>query len=52
MKKSLASALLLSLALLAALLALAGDDAKDVKLTGYITDQWCGAKNATGAYPQ
>jgi hypothetical protein len=25
---------------------LAGDASKEVKLTGYITDEWCGAKNA------
>lgn len=34
------------LALAALVPALAGDEPKVVQLTGYITDEWCGAKNA------
>ena len=46
MKKNSALALALSCALFLSLPALAGEAGKDVKLTGYITDQWCGARNA------
>src|SRR5262245_41679973 len=45
MRRSGAFALALCCAAALALPARAGD-AKDVKLTGYITDQWCGASNA------
>ena len=39
---------LIAVALVAALTApaIAGDEAKQVELTGYITDEWCGAANA------
>lgn len=45
-KKNVALALMISLALLVSFPALAGEDGKQVKLTGWITDEWCGAKNA------
>ena len=45
MKKILATAVVTLLALAAAMPAVAGD-AEEVKLTGYITDEYCGAKNA------
>ena len=44
MKKLLSLSFVLALAL-AAVPAFAGD-AEEVQLTGWITDQWCGAKNA------
>jgi len=44
-KRILATAFVTLLALAAAMPAVAGD-AKEVKLTGYITDEYCGAKNA------
>jgi len=46
MKKILSVAIVAALALAIAVPALAGNSAKEVKLTGYITDEWCGAKNA------
>ena len=45
MKKILSVAIVTALALAIALPAVAGET-KEVKLTGYITDEWCGAKNA------
>ncbi len=46
MKKALSLTMVLALALVA-LPALAGEqEAKEVELTGWITDQYCGAKNA------
>lgn len=29
--------------------AFAGDESKEVKLSGWITDEWCGAKNANAS---
>jgi hypothetical protein len=47
MNRTLSVSILLCLALGAFTAVLAGDDvAKKVELTGYITDEWCGAKNA------
>ena len=46
MKKLVTTTLVLALVLALGLPAVGGDDAKDVKLTGWITDEWCGAKNA------
>ncbi len=49
MKKALILSVLVALALggFAAVLAGEGEGTKkEVKLTGYITDEWCGAKNA------
>ncbi len=46
MKKLVTTMVTLALALTLVLPALAGDEAKDVKLVGWITDEWCGAKNA------
>lgn len=50
MKKALILSILVALALggFTAVLAGEGEGAKkEVKLTGYITDEWCGAKNAS-----
>jgi hypothetical protein len=48
MKKLLGAAALAVLSMVLVLPALAGEGAaaKDVTLSGYITDEWCGAKNA------
>jgi hypothetical protein len=46
MKRILSVAIVTALALAVALPVLAGEEAKEVKLTGYITDEWCGVKNA------
>lgn len=46
MNKLVTTMVLFALALTFALPAIAGEEAKQVKLTGWITDEWCGAKNA------
>ncbi len=45
-KKLVITTLVLALALTLGLPAVSGDEAKDVKLSGWITDEWCGAANA------
>ena len=49
MKKALSVVAILALALAVSLPAVAEESEKEVKLTGWITDQWCGAKNANAA---
>ena len=46
MKKFASVAALAAFVLLLALPAFAGEAGKEVTLTGYITDKWCGAANA------
>ena len=46
MKKLGSIAIVLALVSALVLPAIAGDEGKEVKLTGWITDEWCGAKNA------
>ena len=46
MKRTLSIVAALAFVLALALPALAGDSEKEVKLAGWITDEWCGAKNA------
>lgn len=46
MKKLVSMVFVLALVSAVALPMLAGDEGKEVKLTGWITDEWCGAKNA------
>ena len=46
MKKALLIAVALAFVAALALPALAGDSEQEVKLAGWITDEWCGEKNA------
>ncbi len=46
MRKSLSVVVAVAFVVMLALPALAGDHGKDVELAGWITDEWCGAKNA------
>ena len=46
MKKLFSIAIVAVMALAVVAPAVAGDAGKEVKLTGYITDEWCGKANA------
>ena len=46
MKKAMSVTLALLFVLAAALPVLAAESEKEVRLSGWITDEWCGAKNA------
>ena len=46
MKRTISIAVALAFVLALALPALAGDSGKEVKLAGWITDEWCGKNNA------